>query len=222
MRRAGECPVGRLGIAEPRIDEHVVRNFIPDYRRARPHRVFGMQHEGQLLVLHLHRFGRVHRLRLGRGDHHGDGLADMARLVGGQQQMRADENRAAARRGKLHVVFGLRQRIVRNGFEVVGRAIGAGVNAEHARHRFRPRRIDGDDTRVRIRRTHHRRIGLAIDIEIVGEAAPAGDEPLVLLARHGLADEAVAGLVRPCFIVHRSSLAVGEAMRLVLHRRALS
>ena len=138
MRRAGECPVGRLGIAEPRIDEHVVRNFIPDDRRARPHRVFGMQHEGQLLVLHLHRFGRVHRLRLGRGDHHGDGLADVARLVRGQQQMRTDENRAAARRGKLHVVFGLRQRIVRNGFEVVGRAVGAGVNAEHARHRLAP------------------------------------------------------------------------------------
>ncbi len=79
-----------------------------------------MQHEGQFLVAHLDRFGGVHRLRLGLRHHHGDGLADMARLVRGQQQMRADEHRAAARPGELHVEFGLRQRIVRNGLELVG------------------------------------------------------------------------------------------------------
>ena len=153
-----------------------------------------MQHERQFLVTHLDRLGGVHRLRLGLGDHHGDRFADMARLVGGQQQMRADEHRAAAGRGELHVVFGLRQRIVRNGLEPIGRAIGAGEDAEHARHRFCPRRIDRDDARMRIRRAHHRRIGLAVESEIVGEAAIAGDEPRIFLARHRLADEAEARL----------------------------
>ncbi len=70
---------------------------------------------------------------------------------------------------------------------------------------LRLRRIDRDDARVRIRRAHHRRIGLAVETEIVGETALAGNEPRILLARHRLADEAVAGLVRPCFVVHRSS-----------------
>ena len=109
MRGLGEGPIGRLGIAERRIDRHIVRHFIPDRRRVGPHRVFGMQHERQFLVGHLHRFRRVHRLRFGFGHHHGDGLADMPRFVRRQQQMRPDENRAAAGRGKLHVEFGLRQ-----------------------------------------------------------------------------------------------------------------
>ena len=205
MRGLRKGTIGRRGIAERRIDRHIVRHFIPDRRCIGPHRVFRMQHERQFLVGHLHRFRRVHRLRFGFGHHHGDGLADMARFVRRQQQMRTDENRAAAGRRKLHVELGLRQRIVRNWLEVVRGAIGAGEYAKHARHRLGLLRIDCDDARVRIRRSHHRRIGLAFETEIVGETAVAGNEPRVLLARHRLADEAVAGLVRPCFVVHRSS-----------------
>ena len=161
-----------------------------------------MQHEGKFLVTDFHCFGRIHGLRLGLRHHEGDGLADMACLVRGQQQMRADEDRAAAGAGELHVEFGLRQRIVRNGFELVGREIGAGEHAEHARHRLRRRSIDRDNARVRIGRAHHDRIGLAVEIEIVGEAAFAGDEPRVLGAGHGLADKAIA-VVRSSDVVHR-------------------
>ena len=79
-----------------------------------------MQHERQHLVVDVDRLGGVERLRLGLGHHHGDGLADMARLVGRKQHVRADEHRAAPRRVQLHVEFGLRQRIVRDRTELVG------------------------------------------------------------------------------------------------------
>ena len=152
-----------------------------------------MQHEGQFVVDDLERFGRIERLRAGFRHHHGDRFADVARLVGGQQQMRADEDLAAAGPGELHVVARLRQRIVRDGAEVVGRAIGAGEHAEHAGHRQRARLVDRDDARMGVRRAHHRRVGLAGKTEIVGEAALADDQPRVFVARHGLADEAEAG-----------------------------
>ena len=222
MRGLRKGTIGRRGIAERRIDRHIVRHFIPDRRCIGPHRVFRMQHERQFLVGHLHRFRRVHRLRFGFGHHHGDGLADMPRFVRRQQQMRTDEHRAAAGRRKLHVELGLRQRIVRNWLEVVRGAIGASEYAKHARHRLGPLRIDCDDARVRIRRSHHRRIGLAFETEIVGETAVAGNEPRILLARHRLADEAVAGLLRPCFVVHRSSPSLSQRAGEFTAARALS
>ena len=176
-----------------RIDQHVAGHFIPDRRRARLHAVFGMQHERQFLVDNRDRLGGIERLHFRIRHHHGDGFADVARLVGGQQQMRADEDFAAAGRGELHVVARLRQRIVADGAEAVGGAIGAGEDAEHAGHVQRRRLVDGDDACVRVRRAHHRRVGLIGKTEIVGEAALAGDEPRVFVARHGLADEAKAG-----------------------------
>ena len=77
----------------------------------------------------------------------------------------------------------------------------------------RARRVDRDDARMRMGRAHHRRIGLAVEIEIVGEAALAGDEPRVLLARHRLADEAVE-FVRPSGVVHGVPLKLDYATRL--------
>ncbi len=77
-------------------------------------------------------------------------------------------------------------------------------HAEHARHRFRRRGIDRDNARMRMRRTHHHRISLAVETEIVGETPLAGDQPRIFLARHRLADEAVAGFVRSGFVVHLS------------------
>ena len=68
-------------------------------------------------------------------------------------------------------------------------AIGAGEDAEHARHRRPPRAVSiRDDARMRMRRAHHRRIGLTRQAEIVAEAALAGEQPRVFLAPHRLAD----------------------------------
>jgi hypothetical protein len=91
-----------------RIDQDVVWHFVPDRGGARLHGVFGMQHERQFVVDDVERLGGIERLRFGLRHHHGDGFADMARLVGGQQHMRADEDFAAAGAGELHVVARLR------------------------------------------------------------------------------------------------------------------
>ncbi len=193
--RARERLIGRRPIAEPGIDRHVIGHLVPDHRRARLHGVFRMVDSGQQLVVDLDRFRGIERLRDGFGHDHRHRLADMARLVGRQQQVRADEDRPAAGTGELHVVSGLGQRIVRDGAEAVGQAIGAGEHAEHARHYFGARRIHAADAGMRVRGADHHRMSLAVEVKIVAEAAVAGDEPLVLLAGHRLADGAEARLV---------------------------
>jgi hypothetical protein len=82
---------------------------------------------------------------------------------------------------------------VADGAEAVGGAIGAGKDTEHAGHVQCGRLVDGNDTRVRVRRAHHRRVSLPGEAEIVGEAALPGDQPRVFVTRHGPADEAKAG-----------------------------
>ena len=167
-------------------------------RRAGLDCVFGVDDEGQFLVVDLDRFGGVHGPVLGVGDHHRDRLADVARLVGGQEHVRADEDGAAAGRVQLHVELGFRQRVVRNGGEFFRETIGAGEHREHAFHFLRARRVDVADARVRIRRAHHRRVGLPLEQEVVAELAAAGDQPLVLRPPDRFSDEAEVGLVHRC------------------------
>ncbi len=57
---------------------------------------------------------------------------------------------AAARGLQLHVVFGLGQRIVRDGGKPVGEAVDAGEDAEHARHRLGAPAVDAEDARMRV------------------------------------------------------------------------
>src|SRR5260370_38615784 len=106
--------------------------------------------------------------------------------------MRADEDGAAARGTELHVVFGLRQRIVRDRGEIVGQAVGAGEDAEHARQRAGARRVDAANAGMGMGRADHRRIGLMRELEIVAEAALPGEKRLVLGAARGLSYEAEA------------------------------
>src|SRR5262249_48550661 len=76
-------------------------------------------------------------------------------------------------------------------------------------HRLGAPAIDAEDARVRVLRAQHHRVGLALDAEIVAEAAAAGGEPLVLLADDGPTDEAEAHLPSSRFLVevgHRGRL----------------
>ena len=87
---------------------------------------------------------------------------------------------AAAGAVQLHVELGLGQRIVRDRAEPVGEAVGAGEHAEHARHRLGARGVDPTDAGVRVRRAHHRGIGLARrTLKSSLEAAPPGPAPLL-------------------------------------------
>ena len=188
MIGGGKGAVGRRRIAEHGVDEHIVRRFVPHRRRAGRAGGLRIRHPRQRLVVDGDRFGGVERLRLGLRHHHGDGLADMARLVGRQQLVRADEDLAAAGGGELEVGSGRGQRAVRNRREAVGEAIRAGEYAEHAGHGAGRRGVDAQDAGVRMRRAHHDRIGLPVHGEIVGEAALAGQQAMVFLAAQRLAD----------------------------------
>ena len=193
-----------IAIAEERIDRGVVGHLVPDRRGTRPHRVLGMVDPRQHVIVDVDRLGGIERPRQRLGHDHRHRLTDMARLVRGQQQVGTDEDLAAAGGVQLHVVFGLGQRIVRNGGKAVGEAIRAGEHAEHARHRHGAHRIHPEDARMRMRGAHHHRVGLAVETEIVAEPAAAGGEPLVFLAHDGLADDAEVGEWRFLFeISHR-------------------
>ena len=170
-----------------------------------------MQDERFFLVSHFHSFGCAQGQRLGLRHHHRHSFADVARLVGRQQRVGTDEHGAAAGAGQLRIEFGLRHRIVRDRRKLVGGAVGAGEHAEHAWHRLRLCGVDRDNARVRIRRTHHHRVGFSVEIEIVGESTCRSTSAArVFLARQRLAS---MKRCRPVssglgFVVHLGSLAV--------------
>jgi hypothetical protein len=121
--------------------------------------------------------------------------------------MRSDEHRSLAGGGELHVVTRLGQRVVRDRAEPVRGCIGAGEDAEHARHGLRARGIDRADARVRVGRADDRRVGLSVEMEVVAEAAAPGDEPRILRARARLADRPEArGVDEDVAVVHRGVL----------------
>ena len=194
---AGKGAQGCRGIAERGVDQHIVRRLVPHRRRARPQRVGHLRDPRQFLIFDDDRLGRVLRLCGGFGHEHRHRLADMAHLVGRQQHLRADKDRAAIGAGQLHIVAGRRHRGVRDRLEPVGKAILAGKDAEHPRHRHRLAAVDLDDPRMRMGRAHDRGIDLPRQGEIVAEPAAAGQQPLVLLAPHRLADRAEALQICP-------------------------
>ena len=65
-----------------------------------------------------------------------------------------------------NVLFGI-------GFRPSREPVAAGQHGDHARHRERRRLVDRADHGMRMRRAHHRGIGLARQAEIVGVAALA-------------------------------------------------
>ena len=113
----------------------------------------------------------------------------MAGAVGGQQHMRADEDIAsAARRGELHVEFGLGQGIVGDGLQPIVDEILSREHAEHAGHGKHAVLVDRKNSRMGMGRARHGGIGLPIEAEIIGELALASDQAPILLAADGLAD----------------------------------
>src|SRR6476620_10462509 len=64
----------------------------------------------------------------------------------------------------------------------------AGENTEHARHGARRIGVDCDNAGVRVGRSHERGKDLAVEGDVVAEAALAGDQPQVFLTAHRLAD----------------------------------
>ena len=187
---SGKGAVGLRRVAEPGVDEDIVRHLVPNHRSARRQSLRHLRHPGQRRVFDRDRLRRVECLRRRLGHHHRHRLADMAHPIGRQRQLRADEDRPAAGAGQLHVVAGLRHRAVRDRGKPVGEAVLSGKDAEHPSHRRRPPGVDPHDPGMRVGRAHDRGMGLPRQAEIVAEPTRAGQQPLILLAPQRLPDGA--------------------------------
>ena len=117
----------------------------------------------------------------------------MPHPVRGEQRLRAKEHRAAAGSGQLQIVARRRHRAVRDGSEAIGLGIPPAEDAEDTRQPRGTRCFDFQNPSMRVRRADHDDIGLAGQVEIVGEPALAGQQPLILFATYRLADRADRG-----------------------------
>ena len=142
------------------------------------HRLLGLGHVRQRLVLDLHQLGGVLGQRARVRDHRGDPFAGIAHAVARQRPAR-----------HLRGVDADLQRI-RRGAELL-----AGQHVMHAGHRARGIGVDRQDFRAGMRRGDQRDMLQAGQRDVGGVAAAAGDEARMLLGAALGADvaEAVAG-----------------------------
>jgi hypothetical protein len=85
MRGAGEGGFDFGGVAIVIIQRHVVGDVIVELRRARFCSLLGAGDRWQRIDIDHHGFPGVARLRQRLGNHEGDGIADIAHLVGHQR-----------------------------------------------------------------------------------------------------------------------------------------
>ena len=178
MRGLGEGGLDLLAVAVVVIERDVTRHIVIEQRGVRAHRLVRPGDGGQLIDVELDRLGRVFRLQHGFRHHAGDRIADEAHFVGRKRRPQRLAHRRAVAIVERHDAFE----------RAVGREVGAGVDAEHARHAFRGRDVDPLDDAVGVAAANHHRIGLARKLDVVGVAAMPTHQRGVLGARHRLAD----------------------------------
>ena len=191
VRGLGEGGGHLLGIAVVIIERDVARALVMEERRAGARGLLRPDHRGQRIDIELDRLGGVLRLQQRLGHDEGDRIADEAHLVGGQRRPRRLVHRGAVAVVERHDAFE----------RAVAGEVGAGIDAEHARHLARGRDVDALDHAVRDAAAHDHRIGLAGELDVVGVAAGSAHQRRVLGARHRLAD---------------AEFHQGEAVRIVL------
>ena len=172
MRGRSERGLARRGIAVHHLRGDVAGGGRPDQRRAVGHRLVQADDDGQVFVFDGNRFQRVLRLLRRFGDDRHDGFADEAHHAVGQ--------RRAQRRGAGRAVRALEDRRHRHRLHAGGHEVGAGQDQEHARHRRRGGRVDGDDPGMRLGRTQEADMCLVRQGEVVGEPPGAGQQSDIL------------------------------------------
>ena len=126
------------------------------------HRRFDVDDERQHVVLHVDQRQRLIGDRLRGGGDGGDGMAFVQRL--------AARHDVAGQIAEVHRTFADERLFVGDVREVL-----RGHDGEHARQRFRLRRVDRDDLRVRVRRAQDLAPQHAGGAGIGGEHRAAGD-----------------------------------------------
>ena len=172
--RLGKSRIDGLLVTDRHVEQDVAGMVGPDLRRALLHRVGDAGNRRQRRPFHLDRLDRVARAVDGLRDHESRDIADMADLVLGEDRVR--------RTGKW-IDFKIEQAWqAAEVLDVLGRQDrgDAGKAAGAAR-------IDGE-FRVRVRRAQHQRMQRGLWRMVIGIAALAADQRIVLLAQDALAD----------------------------------
>ena len=141
-------------------------------------RFLGPDHGRQRIDIDLDRLGGVLRLQQRLRDHKRDGIADEAHLVGRQRRSRRPLHGRAVAVVERDDAFE----------RAIGGEIGAGIDAEHARHAARRGGIDALDHAMGNAAADHDRIDFAGKLDVVGVAALPTHQDRVLGPRYRLAD----------------------------------
>ena len=134
----------------------------------------------QRRIVDLDQFGRVARLLRRLRHDQGHRVADIAHAFGLEDGAAGIGHGGPAGPRHIHLAGQRRQ--------AVGRRVMPGQHRQHARGRRRPRRFEAADAGVGVWAAQDDAMGLARQVDIVGEAARAGDEAHIFLAPHRLAD----------------------------------
>lgn len=179
MGGPGKGALRRLDVAKAPVEADIAV-VIVEPGRIVSDRHLGIGHHRQRLDLDDDPLGRLLRRVTRLGDHDGQDLADMADpAIGHNRPWRRDQGAAVA---------ALQRQLAAQGPVAGARHVGGGVNREHARRRQCLTAIEMAQDAVRVVRAQRIREDLARQIDIVGEAAAAGDKLGILLAWHRLAD----------------------------------
>jgi len=81
---------------------------------------------------------------------------------------------------------------------MLGRGVGAGQHAQHARCGLGLALVDADDLGMGVGRQDLHRMGLARQVDVLDIGAVAGEEPLILDAADGLPDPETSHSSLPC------------------------
>ena len=133
----------------------------------------------EVSVVDFEQLGGAFGLLLGFRDHHGDRIADVARLTGGDHRMR--------RFGHRRAILVVDLPAAGQAADAFSRHVGADEDLDHARRRRRRRDVDPVDRGVRPVGALDEGVELAWPVDVVGVVAFAAKEPDVFLAANGCA-----------------------------------
>ena len=177
--RSGECLLGLRGIAIVIVQNHVVGDVVIEQWRAGLHRLRRARHRRQRIDLDRNGFRRIPRLVDGLGDHECDRIADEPHLAHREDRFVGLQQRRAVAAFQRHTA----DKVAIAG----GDHVFADPDTKHAGHLFRGGCVDRPDRAVSVRAAHHHAVNLSRQIDVVGIAALAANQRVVLLAHHRLA-----------------------------------
>ena len=180
VSRPGEGRSYRRFVADPVGEGLVAGIVVPDRRRAGGQRVVRGDQRRQRRIIDLNQLGGVLGRIHGLGDDEGDRLAGHARAALGQQRLRRLEPRravgAAARHRRPHRAETARGEVV------------SGQDRQNSGRSERRLGVDRIDVRVRVGRAQDIGARLVGRVHVVEIAAPALDQPVILVPPDGVAD----------------------------------